>query len=79
MSDRLCIFTAGAQKFTFAPEELISCCSACGFGCNGGYLLQPFEYWQSTGIPSGGDEGSNYVRSNLHRIITKKTFSSGTD
>ncbi|XP_018578405.1 cathepsin B-like [Anoplophora glabripennis] len=60
MSDRLCIFSAGAKKFTFAPEELISCCTNCGSGCSGGFLLEPFDYWQYNGIPSGGDQGSNY-------------------
>ncbi|KAJ8953148.1 hypothetical protein NQ318_017175 [Aromia moschata] len=60
MSDRLCIFSAGAKQFTFAPEELISCCTACGDGCNGGTLFEPFNYWVNNGIPSGGDEGSNY-------------------
>ncbi|KAJ8918059.1 hypothetical protein NQ315_011516 [Exocentrus adspersus] len=59
MSDRLCIFSAGAKKFVFAPEELISCCTACGSGCQGGFLNEPFNYWMNHGIPSGGDYGSN--------------------
>ncbi|KAJ8953147.1 hypothetical protein NQ318_017174 [Aromia moschata] len=58
MSDRLCISSAGAKTFTFSPEELISCCTACGHGCDGGTLYEPFNYWVNTGIPSGGDEGS---------------------
>ncbi|KAJ8931010.1 hypothetical protein NQ314_016131 [Rhamnusium bicolor] len=58
MSDRLCIFTDGQKQFTFSPEELVSCCSSCG-DCGGGYVIEPFNYWQRTGIPSGGDYGSN--------------------
>ncbi|KAJ8977053.1 hypothetical protein NQ317_000938 [Molorchus minor] len=60
MSDRLCIFSAGAKQFVFSPEELVSCCTACGSGCDGGMLNEPFIYWTNHGIPSGGDEGSNY-------------------
>ncbi|KAJ8918074.1 hypothetical protein NQ315_011531 [Exocentrus adspersus] len=60
MSDRLCIFSAGAKKFTFAPEELISCCTDGADGCKGGQLGTPFNYWVTNGIPSGGDYDSHY-------------------
>ncbi|KAJ8931011.1 hypothetical protein NQ314_016132 [Rhamnusium bicolor] len=60
MSDRLCIFSGGQSQFIFSPEELVSCCSFCGDGCSGGYLYEPFQYWQEYGIPSGGDYGSYY-------------------
>lgn len=60
MSDRHCI--SKNEQFIYSPEELVSCCSNCGFGCNGGYIIQAFRYWVSNGIPSGGDEGSNHVR-----------------
>ncbi|KAJ8953149.1 hypothetical protein NQ318_017176 [Aromia moschata] len=60
MTDRLCIQTSGKTKFEFSPEELVSCCTACGEGCRGGALNEPFIYWVEQGIPSGGDEDSNY-------------------
>lgn len=61
MSDRICIQSGGSIQFTFSPEELVSCCSACGFGCSGGFLLPAWQYWTKTGIPSGGDQNSQLV------------------
>nr|AAL89717.1 cathepsin B [Apriona germarii] len=58
MSDRLCLASEGRKKFIFSAEEVVSCCTACGGGCRGGFLNEPYKYWVTNGIPSGGDYGS---------------------
>jgi cathepsin B len=35
----------------------LSCCSSCGFGCNGGDPMAAWRYWVSDGIVTG----SNYT------------------
>ncbi|KRZ61888.1 Cathepsin B-like cysteine proteinase 3 [Trichinella nativa] len=57
MSDRHCIATNGTEQPFLSEEELISCCKACGLGCDGGYVFHAFEYWVEKGLPSGGAYG----------------------
>ncbi|CAH0553863.1 unnamed protein product [Brassicogethes aeneus] len=73
MSDRVCIQSRGKIKFTFSPQELVSCCSDCGYGCDGGYLLQAWRYWIINGIPSGddGDEGCKPYLSGIDGITSE--------
>jgi len=59
MSDRACIHSQGKENFRYSSENLVACCSACGFGCDGGWLGPAFDYWVETGIVSGGPYGSN--------------------
>merc|ERR1719187_1248788 len=59
MSDRACIHSGGKANFRYSSENLVACCSSCGFGCNGGWLGPSFDYWVETGIVSGGPYGSN--------------------
>lgn len=35
MSDRICIASKGKLQPTLSARDLLSCCKACGFGCNG--------------------------------------------
>jgi len=58
MTDRYCIAHKG-QKFHFAAENLLSCCSECGDGCNGGFPSAAWEYWVTTGLVSGGPYDSH--------------------
>merc|ERR1712110_719089 len=38
MSDRLCIHSENHEvKTLVSPHELVSCCTFCGFGCDGGW------------------------------------------
>ena len=55
MSDRICIHSNSTQRFHFSVEDLISCCTACGYGCDGGYPGEAWNYWKETGVVSGGD------------------------
>ena len=57
MSDRVCIASNQADQRRISALNLISCCSSCGFGCNGGYAANAWKYWKSTGITTGGEYG----------------------
>jgi len=55
MSDRICIASKGAQNFHISAEDLVSCCDACGFGCDGGFPQAAWAYYKSTGLVTGGN------------------------
>lgn len=57
--DRTCIKKDGAVDVEISPEDLNSCCSSCGYGCNGGYPIMAMQWWVSNGIVTGGNYGSN--------------------
>jgi cathepsin B len=57
MSDRVCIASKGRLQPTLSARDLLSCCSMCGFGCNGGDPYQAWSYWHTHGIVTG----SNYT------------------
>ena len=59
MSDRICIQSKGAVNAHISAEDMVSCCSSCGFGCNGGFPESAWEYWVHTGLVSGGNYNSN--------------------
>ncbi|KAJ3646913.1 hypothetical protein Zmor_024472 [Zophobas morio] len=59
MSDRLCIQSNGKVKMQLSAEDVVSCCSNCGYQCQGGYPAAAFQYWNSYGVVSGGDYLSN--------------------
>ena len=53
MSDRICIKSGGKLQTRVSSQYLTTCCSSCGFGCNGGYPSSAWSFWKSTGIPTG--------------------------
>lgn len=59
MTDRICIASKGKVKPTLSARDLLSCCSACGFGCNGGDPYQAWSYWHTTGIVTGSNYSAN--------------------
>lgn len=59
MSDRLCIHSEGKIKVNVSPENLLSCCYSCGFGCNGGFPDNAWRFWQKKGIVTGGKYGTD--------------------
>lgn len=61
MTDRVCIHSNGTKNFYFSAQNLISCCSDCGYGCDGGDVEEAFKYWTTTGIVSGGSYRSDMV------------------
>ena len=54
MSDRICIASGQTDQRRVSAQNLLACCSSCGFGCDGGYPAYAWRYWKSTGIPTGG-------------------------
>jgi len=58
MSDRICIGSAGATNSHISAEDLVDCCSSCGFGCDGGFPESAWEFFQHTGIVTGGNYAS---------------------
>ncbi|KAJ8919718.1 hypothetical protein NQ315_006246 [Exocentrus adspersus] len=59
MSDRICIHSKGAKKVSVSAEDLLSCCTNCGDGCDGGYLEPSWKYWVKHGITTGGLYGES--------------------
>jgi len=57
MSDRFCIHS-NIQEHVSA-EDLLSCCSECGFGCDGGFPGSAWDFWVSDGLVSGGNYNSH--------------------
>lgn len=57
MTDRICVATEGRVQVHLSADDLLSCCSACGYGCDGGEPLAAFQFWVSSGIVTG----SNYT------------------
>ena len=54
MSDRICIASGQTDQRRVSAQNLLSCCSSCGFGCDGGYPANAWKYWKEIGIPTGG-------------------------
>ncbi|XGW24191.1 hypothetical protein V3C99_005967 [Haemonchus contortus] len=55
MSDRLCIQTKGKVKVTLSDVDILSCCGEiCGYGCDGGYAIEAWNYTRKYGVCSGG-------------------------
>jgi len=59
MTDRYCIANRGKQRFHFSADNLVSCCTSCGAGCNGGFPAAAWEYWVVKGLVSGGAYNSH--------------------
>lgn len=57
-TDRTCIHGNAAFDNLLSAEQIMSCCSACGYGCGGGYPISAMQYWQTTGVVTGGDYGT---------------------
>jgi len=76
-SDRICIQTQGKTNLHLSAEDLLSCCSSCGFGCNGGYPSAAWQWFVSTGVVTGGNYGnyswcSSYSMPNCDHHTTGK-------
>jgi cathepsin B len=54
-TDRICIETNGASKPHLSAEDLLSCCSGCGMGCDGGDPSAAWSWFTQTGVVTGGN------------------------
>ncbi|KAJ8944112.1 hypothetical protein NQ318_013294 [Aromia moschata] len=55
MTDRICISSEGKTQTSVSAEDLLSCCTYCGKGCDGGDPAMAWLYWTIDGLVSGGD------------------------
>ncbi|VDP08938.1 unnamed protein product [Schistosoma mattheei] len=54
MSDRICIHSQSKISVELSAVNLLSCCTRCGLGCNGGIPGMAWDYWKYEGIVTGG-------------------------
>lgn len=59
MTDRICITSGGKLMPHISAEDLLSCCSSCGMGCNGGFPEAAWNYWVHSGLVTGGQYNSH--------------------
>ena len=57
-TDRLCIASKGKVQDRLSDEDLLTCCDSCGFGCHGGYPFAAWNWFHTTGVTTGGENGS---------------------
>ncbi len=53
MSDRICIASKETRQDRISTEDILTCCTSCGNGCNGGYPEEAFNFYLQTGVVSG--------------------------
>lgn len=58
-SDRICIGTKATVNAHLSAEDMTSCCTSCGNGCDGGDPGAAWDYLASTGIVTGGNYGDD--------------------
>eukprot|EP00461_Guttulinopsis_vulgaris_P000178 UN00178 len=56
-SERYCIAT-GENTF-LSGRDITSCCSDCGYGCNGGWPSSAWSYIKNQGIPTGSPDSTD--------------------
>lgn len=66
ISDRLC--TAGTNKRVqfVSARDMLSCCSSCGFGCNGGYPNAAWAHWVRNGLVTEECQPYPFPKCNHH-------------
>jgi cathepsin B len=60
LNDRMCIATGGQYQTLLSVADTTACCNgkACfSFGCNGGQVATPWNWFKKTGVVTGGDFG----------------------
>ena len=57
INDRICIYSNQTDQRRVSAKNLITCCSTCGYGCDGGYPAEAWGYWRGYGLPTGGSYG----------------------
>ncbi|EYC40335.1 hypothetical protein Y032_0619g733 [Ancylostoma ceylanicum] len=61
ISDRACIESNGTIKMHASDTDILSCCTNCGKGCNGGFSIQAWNYIVKHGVCTGGRYGTQGV------------------
>ncbi|KAK6014539.1 papain family cysteine protease [Ostertagia ostertagi] len=55
MSDRVCIASRGAKQVLLSDQDMLACCSWCGYGCEGGWPMKAWQYFAREGVVTGGN------------------------
>uniref|UniRef100_A0A7I5E588 Pept_C1 domain-containing protein n=1 Tax=Haemonchus contortus TaxID=6289 RepID=A0A7I5E588_HAECO len=55
ITDRICIATKAEKQVYISATDILSCCSKCGFGCDGGWPIEAWKFFIDDGVVSGGD------------------------
>jgi len=58
ITDRVCIAANQTVNTRISMDNILTCCGTCGNGCGGGYPIQAWRYWVSTGVVSGDGYGN---------------------
>lgn len=59
MSDRICIHSKGKVQVNVSANDIITCCSECGFGCDGGFPAEAWNFYKEQGVVTGGLYGTD--------------------
>ncbi|XGW24151.1 hypothetical protein V3C99_005954 [Haemonchus contortus] len=54
ISDRICIASKGTKQVYVSDGDIMSCCSYCGSGCQGGFHIRVWDYFREDGVVTGG-------------------------
>lgn len=52
-TDRLCIHSNGTHQERLSSSDMLSCCDSCGFGCNGGFPYDAWQWMYTEGVVTG--------------------------
>jgi len=58
ITDRVCVATNQTSNPRISMDNILTCCGSCGYGCGGGYPIQAWRYWVSTGVVTGDGYGN---------------------
>lgn len=58
ISDRICIDHNQKDQTRISEADILSCCTSCGFGCDGGEEDEAFRHWVNHGYVTGGAYGN---------------------
>lgn len=76
-AERLCVKT-GVDNIFLSSRDLLSCCSGCGFGCEGGWPSSAWDYIRSTGLVTGSPSSTNSTLCVKYPFLTCKHHVEGS-
>ena len=66
ISDRLCTTGSNKRVQFVSARDMLSCCSSCGYGCEGGYPSAAWDYWVRTGLVTEECQPYPFPKCNHH-------------
>lgn len=77
LTERYCIANGGKNIF-LSSRDILSCCTSCGYGCNGGWPSSAMSYAVKTGIPTGSPDSTDNSLCVRYPFLTCKHHTEGT-